>query len=282
MVFLLPYQALWADEVEVTAPLCHEIGHRLGSVTFKSCLHEGMQDSKAKSVQARIIAFKEYPPLPSRTPQARILLIGGIHGDELSSVSIVFHWMEKLDRYHSGLFHWHVIPVLNPDGLLNRPSQRMNAHGVDLNRNFDTPNWKQETEVYWYQKTKQDPRRYPGTAPLSEPESRFLAQEIEAFKPHAIVSVHAPYGILDFDGPPRGPSKLGRLHVKLLGTYPGSLGNYAGVQRHIPVITIELPYAGIMPSKAEQSHMWVDLVRWLKRNIPKDATLHSMRQKTKK
>ena len=259
--------------------LCHEIGHKLGSVSVASCMQENMQDTLARSVANRAIAYKEYPPLAARSPQARVLLLGGIHGDEFSSVSIVFNWMKKLDRYHSGLFHWHVIPLLNPDGLLKHPSQRMNAHGVDLNRNFNTPNWLQETAVYWHQKTKNDPRRYPGIAPLSEPESKFLTQEIERFKPHAIVSVHAPYGVLDFDGPPQGPSKLGRLHVKLLGTYPGSLGNYAGVQLKIPVITIELPYAGIMPSKAEQSRMWVDLIRWLKRHIPKEETLRMMQSK---
>lgn len=73
-----------------------------------------------------------------------MLLFGGIHGDEYSSVTIVFKWLSILDRYHSGLFHWRVVPLLNPDGLLRGRSQRMNHRGVDLNRNFPTPDWAVE------------------------------------------------------------------------------------------------------------------------------------------
>ncbi len=103
---------------------------------------------------------------------------------------------------------------------------------------------------------------------MSEPETRWLVEQINEFKPSVIVSVHAPYDLVDYDGPKRGPHKLGRLYLNLLGTYPGSLGNYAGVQRKIPVVTIELPYAGIMPTPAEVSGIWRDLVRWLARKIP--------------
>ena len=57
------------------------------------------------------------------------------------------------------------------------------------------------------------------------------------------------------------------IQLDYLGTYPGSLGNYAGVQYQIPVITIELPYAGIMPTKDEINSIWRDLVKWLRKNI---------------
>ncbi|EAU54598.1 peptidase M14 [Mariprofundus ferrooxydans] len=253
---------------------CTRIGHKLGSVSLADCLDRHLSDTGSRSVNGQAIMMKEYPPLPGRKPIGRILLIGGTHGDEYSAVSIVFRWMETLDRYHSGLFHWHVTPLLNPDGLLQKHSQRLNAHGVDLNRNMPTPDWYVKSREYW-QSTGKDPRRYPGTAPLSEPESSWLYEQIRQFKPDAIVSVHAPFGVLDFDGPPVGPSDLGFLHLKLIGTYPGSLGNCAGVQHHIPVITVELPYAGIMPSNEQVSTMWVDLVRWLRRNIPKQSTIEA-------
>jgi len=277
LLILLPVSAFagnnGASALVVTE--CNSIGRKLGSVSVRECLHENMKDSGAYSVKGQPILIKDYPPLHNRTPQARILLIGGIHGDEYSSVSVVFKWMKTLDRYHSGLFHWHIIPLANPDGLLQKHSQRLNAHGVDLNRNFPTPDWYHETRDYWQRRTGKDPRRYPGTDPLSEPESRWLYEEIRRFKPQAIISVHAPYGVLDFDGPPRSPDKLGYLYLKLIGTYPGSLGNCAGVQHHIPVITVELPRAGTMPSGRNISRMWRDLVRWLKRNIPKDKTIQS-------
>jgi len=277
---LLPLAAGAADRAAtdipaVTDPVqveCKAIGNKLGSVSITDCLQAGMQLTGAWSVQNKPLLLKEYPPLESRRPRARILMVGGIHGDEYSSVSIVFKWMKKLDRYHSGLFHWHVVPLLNPDGLLQRKSVRLNANGVDLNRNFPTPDWYAQTRDYWERRTRKDPRRYPGEKALSEPESRWLYEEIRRFKPDAIVSIHAPYGVLDFDGPPRAPNRVGYLHLNLLGTYPGSLGNCAGVQHRIPVITMELPSAGIMPGEGEINRMWRDLVRWMVGNLPKQDT----------
>jgi hypothetical protein len=83
-----------------------------------------------------------------------------------------------------------------------------------------------------------------------------------SFKPNLIVSVHAPYGVLDFDGPSVPPSKLGRLYLDQVGIFPGSLGNYAGVHQRIPVVTIELPSASRLPQDAEVRQMWMDLLRW--------------------
>jgi len=277
---LLPLVAGAADTATInsaatTDPVqaeCHAIGNKLGSVSTADCLQAAMRLTGAWSVQNKALLLKEYPPLESRLPRARVLLLGGIHGDEYSSVSIVFKWMKKLDRYHSGLFHWHVVPLLNPDGLLRRKSVRLNANGVDLNRNFPTPDWYAQTRDYWERRTHKDPRRYPGEQALSEPESRWLYEEIRSFKPDVIISVHAPYGVLDFDGPPKAPKRMGYLHLNLLGTYPGSLGNCAGVQHRIPVITMELPRAGIMPSAGEINRMWRDLVRWMVRNLPKAGT----------
>ena len=247
---------------------CQRIGHKLGSVGYKECMARHLIASTGRSVLGTPILYKEYPPLPDkRTPLGRVLLIGGIHGDEYSSVSIVFKWMKTLDRYHSGLFHWHIVPLLNPDGLLRKHSQRMNEHNVDLNRNFPMHDWESTTQEYWVNTTLRNPRLYPGSSALSEPESRWLVKEIDNFQPDIIVSVHAPYGVVDYDGPKDGPHKLGKLYLQLIGTYPGSLGNYVGVQRKIPVVTIELPYAGIMPTPAEVSGIWTDLVRWLAKNI---------------
>jgi hypothetical protein len=161
-----------------------------------------------------------------------------------------------------------VVPVLNPDGLLKQPALRMNANGVDLNRNFPSPNWDVEAPAYWIRRTSRNPRRYPGPSSLSEPESRWLANEIRTFQPDVIVSVHAPLEVLDFDGPPEPPRRLGSLYLDPMGTYPGSLGRWAGLHLRIPVVTIELPNAGILPSEKERLAMWTDLVRWLKRRLP--------------
>lgn len=248
---------------------CERIASKLASVKLQECLDRQLSLSTAHSQKNTALLIKEYPPLATRQPQARVLMLGGIHGDEYASVTIMFKWMAVLDQHHSGLFHWKVAPLVNPDGLLQKKSQRMNANGVDLNRNFPNGQHNKASLEYWEKRTYSDPRRYPGEQPLSETETRWVHQLIEEFKPDAIVAVHAPYGIIDFDGPPTPPKHLGPLHLHLLGTYPGSLGNYAGEQLNIPVITVELPHAGIMPSQLEVGRIWVDMIHWLKNNIPR-------------
>ncbi len=85
-----------------------------------------------------------------------------------------------------------------------------------------------------------------------------------------IISVHAPHNMIDYDAPSRtnAPRQLGQIRGGILGTYPGSLGNYAGEKRGIPVITIELPDANKAIAKAELSDMWGDLLAWLVQTMP--------------
>jgi protein MpaA len=249
--------------------VCSRIADKLASVSYPECARLNMQFSGHRSVDGTPLLVKEFPPLADRRPQARILLVGGTHGDELASISVVFKWMHTLEKHHSGLFHWRINPLMNPDGALRPKHQRTNANGVDLNRNFTTPGSGDGAALaYWRDRTKQNARRYPGPYPLSEPETLWLYQEIRDFKPDVVISVHAPYSLVDYDAPNRdnAPRKIGYLHKNLMGTYPGSLGNYAGLHLGVPVVTLELPHAGIMPTGSQISHLWTDLVRWLIRN----------------
>lgn len=244
---------------------CQKYADRLGSVYVSDCQDDRFYFSGHSSVSGEPILLRDFPASQAGAP--RVLVVGGIHGDELSSISIVFAWMRELKTLTPQPFHWRITPSMNPDGLLRPDAQRTNANGVDLNRNFPTPNWEEESRKYWVDRTHRNPRRYPGPEPLSEPESRWLFAEIEKFQPHVIVAVHAPYGIVDFDGPSIPPKKLGHLYLNLLGTYPGSLGNYAGVVRGIPVVTVELASAGSMPSARQQDKIWQDLLTWLDEKI---------------
>lgn len=268
---ILFYSPLYGENQSPSiSDLCREVGNKLASVSIKDCLRQEMITDGHRSRQQRIIPYKVYPPLKTRIPLGRVLLMGGIHGDEYSTVSILFKWMDKLNQHHSGLFHWKVTPLLNPDGLLKEGrSQRQNARGVDINRNFPSKDWDELALKYWKNRTQKNPRRYPGPYANSEPETQWFVNTIEEFQPDVIIAVHAPYGLVDYDGPQTAPKKLGSLNLWRLGVYPGSLGNYAGVDLGIPVITVELASAGTMPSDREISHIWVDLVRWLKREIPK-------------
>ena len=244
---IFSFSIIYAEENNLVDKQCNRIGNKLGSVSVEDCLAIGLTLTDGITFEGAPILIKEYPPLETREPLGKVLLIGGIHGDEYSSVSIIFKWLKTLNKHHSGLFHWNVIPLVNVDGLLRKKSHRVNGNNIDLNRNFPISDWKNTALKYWIEQTGKNPRYYPGPEPLSEPESNWLLGHINVFRPDVIVSVHAPHGIIDHDGPRTAPSKLGGLYLNYLGTYPGSLGNYAGVQRRIPVITIELPYAGIMP-----------------------------------
>ena len=268
--FFLSSQLIAGDEMDSVKDQCKRIGSKLGSVSINDCLDIKLSVTDGWTVKDDVILIKEYPPLENRLPLGKVLLIGGIHGDEYSSVSIVFKWLKILNQHHSGLFHWNIVPLLNPDGLLRKKSQRMNENNVDLNRNFpmpDSQNWENTAIKYWIEEKGKDPRYYPGPEALSEPESNWLVGHINTFQPDVILAIHAPYGVIDHDGPRNAPDKLGSLYLSYLGTYPGSLGNFAGVQRQIPIITVELPYAGIMPTKEEIGNIWRDLVGWLRKNI---------------
>ena len=251
------------------ARACRLIGDKLSSVAVEECLDRRLLDSGFATLGGLPILYKEYPPLGERRPRARVLLIGGMHGDEYASFSVTFKWMEILDRHHSGLFHWHIAPAVNLDGLLESPAARVNGGGADLNRNLASADWNGEALSYWRRHHGGDPRRYPGTAAGSENESRWLAHEIESFRPDVIVSVHAPYGIVDYDGPATvaPPARLGPLPFLDLPTFPGSLGRYAGEDRAIPVLTIELASSNYMPSDRDLRTIWTDLVRWLRVNV---------------
>jgi len=253
---------------------CERISKRLASVSMSLCEAAELLPSGCESVDGFPLLVSEFPPIASREPRGRILVLGGTHGDELTSVSMVFRWIASLKKFHTGLFHWHMVPMMNPDGVLNSSATRTNKNGVDLNRNMPSDDWEVKALKYWKEKVGSKPRRYPGESAASEPETQWLIDEINTFKPDAIISVHAPYGVVDFDSLVlnSAPKTLGELHLNLLGTYPGSLGNYAGINRNIPVITLELPHAWVMPSIEESTKIWEDIVRWLRTNINNTST----------
>lgn len=252
---------------------CARLVHRLPGVSRQECQQSALGPSGARSRQGFPILVRD---AGSQNKNAlRILLLGGIHGDELTASALVFQWMQWMSRPEATNFHWKVAPVLNPDGLLAARPQRVNANGVDLNRNFPTPGWQEQAPRYWAKTTGSDPRRFPGKSPLSEPESRWIYDQIEHFHPNVIISVHAPFGVLDFDGPAPVPQRFGRLMFNPVGVYPGSLGNYSGVHKNVPVITIELPNAQAMPSDAETQRIWQDMLKWIHTNVKTVGKAHS-------
>lgn len=246
---------------------CPAFAKRLPRLTTQLCEAALLQPSGAVSVKGFPIYQRDIAPRVSGQPAAdarpgpRILVVGGVHGDELSSASLVFHWIAMATAAPADIA-WRFVPAVNPDGLLQARPTRVNANGVDLNRNFPTPHWHAEAQKWWAERARKDPNRWPGKAAVSEPESRYVVETIERWKPDLVVSVHAPYGLLDFDGPRAPPQRIGRLVLDRLGVFPGSLGSYGGLHKGMPVVTIELPSASFTPTGAEMRAMWNDLLRW--------------------
>jgi hypothetical protein len=263
-------------QAEIARPMsqndwCKRLTPRLPEVSMAMCEKAALVPTGAASLMGFPILVKRIPARTAAGVQpVRVLLLGCIHGDELTASAIVFHWLQWINSAQAQQFHWHVVPVLNPDGLLAPRPQRVNANGVDLNRNFPTPGWQQDAPAYWAKKTGKDPRRFPGKAPLSEPESKWVNDEIARFKPDVIISVHAPFGVLDFDGPAQPPRNFGRLMFNRVGIYPGSLGNYGGMHKKVPVVTIELPNALDMPPVAESRRIWQDMLNWIEKNVAQE------------
>jgi protein MpaA len=160
-----------------------------------------------------------------------IVLLATIHGNESAGTPL-------LDRLAVHVSHTPeliagrriiLVPVTNPDGMARRI--RHNVRGVDLNRNFPASNWRNASQH--------------GDTALSEPESVALQKLLQSARPSYIVSLHEPYGCIDYDGPGEGLARAMAaacdLPVKKLGGRPGSLGSYAGESLGIPIVTVEFP-----------------------------------------
>ena len=75
--------------------------------------------------------------LPATGDRVAGLLLAAQHGEEGATALLVRRLLERVPAHESS---WAVIPVANPDGLLN--GTRQNAAGVDLNRNFPAATWR--------------------------------------------------------------------------------------------------------------------------------------------
>ncbi|UUZ78227.1 succinylglutamate desuccinylase/aspartoacylase family protein [Polaromonas sp. P1(28)-13] len=100
------------------------------------CEAAQLQASSAKSVKGQTIWVRDVKPDHAGL---RVLVVGAIHGDELSSAAVALHWIKQATQTPLDApqrIHWRFVPMLNPDGVLNRPPSRVNANGVDLNLQF--------------------------------------------------------------------------------------------------------------------------------------------------
>lgn len=167
-----------------------------------------------------------------------VLFLSGVHTDELSPLCASFHALFALQkdpslRPPSRLVY---VALVNPDGLRATLGARRNGNDVDLNANLQT-------------------------RPM-ETENRFVVQLLDLYKPAHVVSLHGPFGWVDYDGPGMAAdaapadrehmtewsarvAAAGRVPLPVRNDFPdspGSLGAFAGAQRRLHVMTIELPH----------------------------------------
>ncbi len=117
-----------------------------------------------------------------------VMFIGGIHGNEKSSILTLESWLDDLEKHADKIPAGRTIVVIttaNPDGYSS--NSRFNARGVDLNRNFPTANWSSTVSGPGYT----DRVNGGGESSLSEPEAISIANFVRQYRPRAVLTFHS-------------------------------------------------------------------------------------------
>lgn len=185
-----------------------------------------------RSVIGHSVRGRAIVSVHSGSPEAavRLLVVGGIHGDESAGMRIARRLIAAGAPRSAELI---VVPTINPDGVARRT--RGNARGVDLNRNFPF-DWQPLSGG-----------EYSGPRPLSEPESRAAHRLILREKPDVTIWFHQPFGLVDR---PPGDPYVARRFSQLIGLslvdlprrYPGSASRWQNHRLpHTTAFVVELP-----------------------------------------
>lgn len=153
-----------------------------------------------------------------------VLVIGVFHGDEPQGEHLINAYL------NSKTTNLLMIP------RLNSCVTRVNKNGVDLNRNFPTQNWELSKKDDYF----------GGEFPASEKETQFIIETVEKYNPKVILTLHAPYKVVNYDGPKTNIveeiSRIMNYPIEESIGYPtpGSFGTWAGIEKGILTITLEL------------------------------------------
>lgn len=244
---------------------------------------------KALSLRAKgeVMSFGETvedrPLLVARLPGAsenlpKVLCAAGIHGLEVVGSYVALAFLEalsdgRLEALRARAEVW-VAPCLNPDGYARTFERnghgrfgalRVNARGVDLNRNFPLPGGARHSRLPSTGSSRRGDPTYRGPLPFSEPETRAFDALLSRAGFHALVSLHSTMGTFiparvkdrtsfgvyrslwrAFAGAQR--VRYLPLHSRTLDVFTGELEDHAHHQHHVWATCVE-----VYP-------LWVDLV----------------------
>ena len=166
--------------------------------------------------------------LKGNTKNPSVVVIGVFHGDEPQGEYLI-------NKYLAENFNTNILFIPR----LNSCNTRVNKNGVDLNRNFPTKNWElSEKNEY-----------FGGETPACEKETKFIIETVEKYNPQLILSLHAPYKVVNYDCGGKCDLDIVERISKIMNypieesigyPTPGSFGTWAGIERNILTITLEL------------------------------------------
>lgn len=132
----------------------------------------------------------------------RLLYAFCIHGNEVGTVKLAHHFLKWAQDHANPLNHYslYIIPCLNPDGFQQARKNpeyfkggkkgRFNANNVDLNRNFNTPSFKQKSGWSFGKNYSEKENVYCGEQGGSEPETKALTAFIKNKKIQIVFMFH--------------------------------------------------------------------------------------------
>lgn len=180
-----------------------------------------------------------------------VLYTGGMHGSEPSGTTTLQAWAAHLDvnayKIPAGK-QVVIVPNTNPDGVA--AGSRYNANNVNLARNYATRDWKADIETASGTVTNGG-----GTAPMSEPETRALANLTSRLNLRVEVSFHAQGRLVGANDYADSRS-IGTTYASLVGYrtmfgnsaedimgygFSGQYEDWIGEKFGRPAILIELP-----------------------------------------
>lgn len=177
--------------------------------------------------------------------ESQYLIIAGIHGGyEGNTIDLANELIKYLSQHPEAVSSGatlYIIPDMNPDAAARgrNPDARVNANGVDLNRNFPTDNW---IPNWNHDNCWNDRPTTGGTSGGSEPETRTVTNFIASHHILAMISYHsAALGVFP-GGTPWQPAS------KKLARQLGSATHYP-----YPPIDIGCNYTGTLADWAVEN-----------------------------